>query len=405
MRNRLTLAFIVLSVCLLLGAGILRSFILRDLIREQESAHVHEESVLIADIVDRRQAEGGKVDETFLRGLVGADDRLVYSPHGAPAVEVHGSTYDDTNDPAKDIASSSEVSGGDVTVSQSPEVIKDILYRDISSVLALFLLIGGVAGLCGFFFSRWLSAPFRQLATAAAALGRGRFDLDLPETKIPEARAISLALGTSATQLEDRLRRERDFAEHTSHVLRTPLTGLRLEMEELALREDVPADVRQTAVRSMKTVDGMNQVAGDLVELARSGSLVAGAELPLVDLATQLAQRWADRLAARDRALTASAEGDLELTYTPGPVEHVLDLVLAEVVRRGTGGVRIIFSGQEGGHLRVRVASEGVVPRPRNGESELSSRLDEARTVVAALGGRISGDDPAQGLEVLLPRR
>ena len=55
----------------------------------------------------------------------------------------------------------------------------------------------------------------------------------------------------------------------------------------------------------------MNAVVGELVDISRRGSLVAGAELPLVDLATQLAQRWADRLAERDRSLSASAEGDL----------------------------------------------------------------------------------------------
>jgi len=405
MRERLTLAFVVLSVFLLLGAGVLRSFILRDLIREEESAHVRQDAALVAVIVSDRQASGGPIDAAYLRGLVGPDSRLVFDPHTAAPIEVHGERYDTSNDPSDDLASMAEVSGGDVTVSQSPEVVKDIIYRDIWSVVVLFVLIAMVAGLIGFFISRWLSAPFRKLAAAAASLGRGRFDLDLPHTRIPEARAIALALATSASQLEDRLRRERDFAEHASHVLRTPITGLRLELEDLAQREDVPDDVRAAAVRCVESVDSMNAVASDLVDMARSGSLVAGAELPLVDLATQLAQRWADRLAARDRTLTASAEGDLDLTYTPGPVEHVLDLVLAEVVRHGTGGVRIVFSGQEGGHLRVRVASDGRSTAARNGRSEHGDRLEEARTVVAALGGRITGEDPASGFEVLLPRR
>jgi signal transduction histidine kinase len=261
-----------------------------------------------------------------------------------------------------------------------------------------------LAGLIGFLISRQLSAPFRQLAIAAAALGRGRFDLDLPDTRIPEARAIAQALGTSAGQLEDRLRRERDFAQHASHVLRTPLTGLRLELEELTLRQDVAPDVQESARHGLASVDEMNAVVGELVDISRSGSLVAGAELPLVDLATQLAQRWSDRLAARDRTLSASAEGDLTLTYTPGPVEHVLDLVLAEVVRRGTGAVRIVFQGEDSGHLRVQVSSVGP-DAAAEGKGGSGARIEQARSVVAALGGRIAGDDPARGIEVLLPRR
>lgn len=403
MRERLTTSFIVLSVLLLLGAGVVRSFVLRDLIREQERAHVQQEVVLITEIVDSRQAAGASIDREFLSRLVGPDDRLEYVPADSQPIVVRGASYDGADDPEDELSASSETAAGSLTVSQSPEVVSDILGRDVGSLLVIFLMIAVVAGLIGVGISRALSAPFRQLAAAAAALGRGRFDLDLPRTRIPEARAIAQALATSAGQLENRLRRERDFAEHASHVLRTPLTGLRLELEDLTLRPDVPADAKAAAARGIATVDEMNAVAGELVELARSGSLVEGAELPLVDLATQLAQRWADRLAARNRSLTASAEGDLTLTYTPGPIEHVLDLVLAEVVRRGTGSVRIVFVGQEGGHLRVRISSDGRVAGASGAQQP--PRLDQARTVVEALGGKISGDDPAAGLEVLLPRR
>jgi signal transduction histidine kinase len=408
MRERLTASFIVLSILLLLGAGFVRSFILRDLIREQEGVHVQQEVVLVAKVVNDRQEEGGAVDRDFLAGLVDDDGRLVYTPRTAEPVVVTGEAYDSA-DPDDDLAATAAVTGGAVTVGQSPTVLRDVAGRDMGSVVVTFLMIGALAGLIGFIISSRLSAPFRQLAAAAAALGRGRFDLDLPDTRIPEARAIAQALGTSAGQLEDRLRRERDFTQHASHVLRTPLTRLRLELEDLTLRDDVAPDVQEAAHHGIDSVDEMNAVVGELVDISRSGSLVAGAELPLLDLARQLAQRWADRLAVRDRTLTASAEGDLTLSYTPGPVEHVLDLVLAEVVRRGTGAVRIVFQGEPSGYLRVQVSSAGPVPAADDpGASTVETpddRIEQARSVVAALGGRLVGGDPAQGIEVLLPRR
>ena len=138
---------------------------------------------------------------------------------------------------------------GRVTVSESSSVIRDIIGRDIGSIAALFLLIAIAAGVAGFLIATALSAPFQKLAVAAAALGRGRFDLDLPDTRIPEARAIADALRSSALALEDRVHRERAFAEHTSHVLRTPLTGIRLELEDLSLRDDLPPDAHETVMR------------------------------------------------------------------------------------------------------------------------------------------------------------
>ena len=404
MRERLTLAFVVLSIVLLLGAGLIRAYVLRDLIREQEAAHLQQEVELVSSIVQDRRSSGADIDHEFLATVVGPDSRLEYDPAGpTPPLVVRGQEYDGEDDPEQDLSANTATGGATITLSQSSGVIRDIVGRDLGSIAALFLLIAVVAGVVGFVIASALSSPFQRLAVAAAALGRGRFDLDLPRTRIPEARAISTALRNSAQQLEDRVHREREFAEHASHVLRTPLTGLRLELEDLTLRDDVPDDVKEAARRSLASVEEVGAVAGELVDLTRRGSLVAGAEITLVDLATQLAQRWADRLGMRNRALTAAAEGDLSLTFTPGPVEYVTDLLLADVVRRGAGPVRIVFTG-ESGHLRICVECEGRATEPRHGGQPLD-RVSQVRSVVEGLGGRVTGDHPADRIDVLLPRR
>lgn len=404
MRERITVAFVLLTIGLLLGAGVVRSYVLRDLARQQQAGQVQQQAQLVGAILEDRQASGRGVDRAFLATLVGPDNRLTFDPREGRTVAVSGADYDGTDNPDADLSASVVVPDGTVTVSQSAHVLRAIVDRGIGSIAALFVLVGVVAGLVGFLISSALSAPFKRLAVAAAALGRGRFDLDLPRTRIPEARAISTALATSARQLEDRLHQERDFAEHASHVLRTPLTGLRLELEDLTLRDDVRDDVKEAAGRSLAAVDEAARVAAELVDLTRRRSLVEGAELPLVDLATQLAQRWADRLAERNRTVTAAAEGDLALTYTPGPVEQVTDLMLADVVRRGTGAVRIVFHGEEGGHLRIHVDSAGR----GDGRGDAGGEGGEGggiRSVAEALGGHVSGAHPADGIEVLLPRR
>lgn len=404
MRERLTIAFVLLTVTLLLGAGVVRSLVLRDLIREQESAHLHQEVVLVAAMADDRLASGVAVNDEFLRSVVGEQARIEYDPPHGESVVGRGAEYAGSGDPADDMSASAAVGAGKLTISQSDDVIADIISRDLVPLLALFVLVALVAGVVGFVIASALSAPFQRLAVAAGNLGRGRFDLELPRTRIPEARAISTALRTSAHQLEERLQRERDFAEHASHVLKTPLTGLRLELEDLTLRDDVPPDVKEAATRSLAAVDEVSTVAGELVEISRQGALVAGSELPLADLATQIAQRWADRLAGHGRTFTAAAEGDITITYTPGPVEHVTDLLLADVVRRGSGAVRLVFQGEEGGQLRIRLTAAGR-SKPRRDDGEPQDRIAQARSVVEALGGRVTGDHPADGVDVLLPRR
>ena len=408
MRERLTAAFIVLSILLLLGAGAVRTYVLRDLFREQVASQLNGRAQLLGEILADRTEGDGTIDQAELAALAGREERLEYvaEPDQAPVVAT-GADWDGSTDPDDDAGISASASaGGDatVTVTASPSVVRDIIGRDMGSIAALFLLIAVAAGMAGFLVATALSAPFQRLAVAAGALGRGRFDLELPDTRIPEAREIANALRSSALALEDRVHRERAFAEHASHVLRTPLTGIRLELEDLSLRDDLPGDAQEVVARCLTRVEEVSSVAAELVEITRRGSLVVGAEVPLSELSTQLAQRWADRLAARNRALTAAVEGDLTLTYTPGPVEHATDLLLADVVRRGTGAVRIVFHAEPAGQLRITVLCAGRTPE-KDLDRESVDRMAQVRVVVEALGGRVTGEHPADGVEVLLPRR
>ncbi|MBA2956105.1 hypothetical protein GON03_17325 [Nocardioides sp. MAH-18] len=406
MRERLTAAFIVLSIVLLLGAGAVRTYVLRDLFREQVAGQLDGRAQLLGEILAERTASGGTIDVAELAALAGREERLEYvgDPDEEPVVAT-GADWDGADDPGDGISASANA-GADamVTVTAAPSVVRDIIGRDVGSIAALFLLIAVAAGMAGFLVATALSSPFQRLAVAAGALGRGRFDLELPDTKIPEAREIANALRSSALALEDRVHRERAFAEHASHVLRTPLTGIRLELEDLSLRDDLPTDAQEVVARCLTRVEEVSSVAAELVEITRRGSLVVGAEVPLSELSTQIAQRWADRLAVRNRALTAAVEGDLTLTYTPGPVEHATDLLLADVVRRGTGAVRIVFHAEPAGQLRVTVLCAGRVPDEDLARDSVD-RMAQVRVVVEALGGRVTGTHPVDGVEVLLPRR
>ena len=403
MRERITIAFVVLALAVLLGAGTVRAFTLRDLLREQDATHLRHDAVLIGQLISDQRALGEEVDEEFLSTVVEPSARVRYVDEDGESIVVRGETYEGV--PKEDVTASATSDLGTVTLSTKNKGIGDVFGRDLGSIITLFLLIGVLAGVIGWIAARALAGPFQKLAVAAGALGRGRFDLELPKTRIPEALAISNALRASAHQLEDRVHRERDFAEHASHVLRTPLTGLRLELEDLTLRDDVPDDVKESAARSLASVEQVGTVAAELVDLTRRGSLVEGSELPLVDLATQLAQRWADRLGARNRTLTAAAEGDLDLAFTPGPVEHVLDLVLSDILLGGKGPVRITFLGEDD-YLKVTMPA-GVIAhgsRRRRGPQP-GAGLEAARVVATSQGGRIAGDGSAEDLEILLPRR
>lgn len=401
MRERLTISFIAITLLLLLSAGLVRSYASDDDVRDIERGEAATTARALAIVVDDELAAGGEVDAELLAPFVTPRLQLRYEVPGVADVVVTGPDHRAGGD-ADATASVVVEGGGTLTVSRDHnEALEGFWGNNLREMLALFGLLAIVAGVLGYFVARNLSAPFRQLAVAAAALGRGRFDLDLPRGGVPEARAIATALEQSATQLRDRLEREREFGQHASHVLRTPLTSLGFRLEELVEDPDLSSDARDAARACLKAVAQLNEVAGELVELGGRGVLVAGAAVPLRDLATQVAQRWADTLEVDNRRLTAAVEGDIELIFTPGPVEQVLDLMLEGVMTHETGAVRLVFEGAAS-RLRVDVTCtrpDGTVGAPdRPVEDRISTVLD-------ALGGRLERPADIDVLRLHLPRR
>ena len=99
MRERLTAAFVLLTVVPLLAGGVVRSFVLRDLIREQESSHLHQEVELVAAIADDRSRRVAWSTRRSLQSVVGDEARIQYdSGHGETLV-AHGDEYVGTDDP------------------------------------------------------------------------------------------------------------------------------------------------------------------------------------------------------------------------------------------------------------------------------------------------------------------
>lgn len=403
MRERLSIAFALLALVLLAGVGLVSSWTVTEMFREQDSRELRHDTDLMQVLVEDRLRDGRRVDAAFLQDLVGPVDRVHWMPVLGPEVAAKGSKY--AGDGASDLRASGLVDGGQVSVGRADRTMGGLVRDEPWSVLAMLVVAVLCALALAFLVSRLLAAPFRKLAVAAAALSRGRVDLDLPRTRVPEAQAISLALGASAALLRDRVARDRQFAAYASHALRSPLTGARLELEDLVLRRDVPPDARESASRCLAGLEQVEQVAGDLVALHR-GSLIEDAVVPLHELASQSAQRWADVLMRRDRMVTAAVEGALEETYTPGPVEQVLDLLLESVVWDTRGEVRLVLDGNDDGTLRITVTAEQVLDPGRAGRlREREDRWGRVRETYESYGGRLVAVSPADGFVLLLPRR
>lgn len=245
--------------------------------------------------------------------------------------------------------------------------------------------------------ARSVTRPFRELAVAAEDLGRGRFDVSVPDSSVPEVREIGAALTCAARTFEWRMREQRHFLEQTSHTIRTPLTGIRLELEDL-LQRSHDDQVRDSVRFCVEQVEKLDRDADTLLAWARNWT---DAGQPLADLGTvavHVTDRWAHHLADYDSEFRSFLHGDGAVQVNPGIVEQVLDQVLAVVIEHGHGAVQLSLTGADR-MVCIEVTADG----PALAEDP---RLQRARLFAETVGGTVEGAlFSRSGLQVLLPGR
>lgn len=230
-------------------------------------------------------------------------------------------------------------------------VLRDWL---IMAALAVVILAG--ATLAARREARRLSRPVERLAVAVTRLGDGDFTAHADRSGIPEIDDAAAALDATAEQLGRMMERERAFSADASHQLRTPLTGIRLRLENaLAVP---PGEHTEPINDALAAVDRLEDTVIDLLALAR-GSAPSRSPVDLAAAVEQSGARWRPLAARADRQLVIDVDGELpEVAVSEPAVDQILDVLIDNAVVHGAGTVRVRARGIPGGMV-IDVSDEG----------------------------------------------
>jgi signal transduction histidine kinase len=215
----------------------------------------------------------------------------------------------------------------------------------------LAVAVLGVAALIGAVVARRLTRPLRELNAMASKFGDGDLTARSPVTGPPETQTLARTLNQGAERLETLVASQRIFVADASHQLRTPLTALRLSLDNIADGVD-DEFVREDVEQATAEVVRMSRLVNGLLVLARAEAKVTAAEpLPLHDIVAERLAVW--RPAADERgvtiALRGSVDGRLLVLSSPGSLDQVLDNVLSNALE----------VSPDGGTITVRVRTQG----------------------------------------------
>lgn len=230
----------------------------------------------------------------------------------------------------------------------------DARLRRTWALLVLVALVGlAAAALIGLAIARWISRPLAAVGDAAARIGEGELAARAPEHGPPEVREVARSLNETAAKLESLLRSQEAFVADASHQLRTPLTALRLRLENL---DASGADVEP----ALAEVERLGRLVDDLLALARADANEAPAAA--VDVAEVVAARvesWAPLADERGVAL-AGVSAVLFVRASSERLEQVLDNLLANALdATPAGGAVEVTTRRDAGFVALHVVDEG----------------------------------------------
>jgi signal transduction histidine kinase len=245
------------------------------------------------------------------------------------------------------------------------------------SILAVALL--------GVLLARWLARPIDRLEAAAVALGAGKLGSRVEDPKGPEElKALAKAFNRTAARLQELVASQDAFVADASHQLRTPLTGLRLRLENL--EPDVADVAREDLDAAIAEVDRMARMVDGLLTLARADRGERGPLAP-VDIRPIVEERvltWIPLAEERSIELTNAVVGATWVMGDADRLTQVIDNLIANALDALNDGMVTVWAAPretEPSTVDVHVTDNGpgMTPHERSRAFDRFWRADPRR--------------------------
>ena len=257
---------------------------------------------------------------------------------------------------------------GAVRISHSRhEVDEDIAtyWRRLAAIAGVTLVAAGCIGLL---LGRWVARPVRELQLQSRAFGSG--DLDARATTDagpPEIRELAAQFNRSADRLASALRTTSQFAADAAHQFRTPLTVLRLRLDNLRAGDPPVDDDRLDPLED--ELARMDRTIDVLLALAQLDERPPAVEaIDLHEPLARAAATWEPGAVEAGVEVVHRAGEPVLAAADPGHLEQILDNLIANALAAVPDGSTVELEADrspDGPEVRVVDHGPGIDPAVR----------------------------------------
>ena len=221
---------------------------------------------------------------------------------------------------------------------------------------ALRALLIGVGAAIG---ARWLSAPMRRLAQASGTLSQGlaegRDPPALDEARgTVEVRDSAQAFNTMARALKHQFEQHGLHMAAVSHDLRTPLTRLRLRLEQL------PPETARAAAQDIRAMDEL--IDASLTVVREQATAVPPSLMDLGAMLQSLADDRAELGQPVSLAEPAGGAMPLRVRARPASLRRIVDNLVDNALRYGHSATLAVHLTDGGVVVTVDDTGPGIAP-------------------------------------------
>lgn len=384
MTRRLLLSYLALALLVLAALEIPLGYVYARGETSRASRTVERDAAMLAEVTEENIEKGrldalpdvvgdyagrtgGHVVVTDKQGMVLADSdsdgrtgiSLATQPDIARALNNQPTVTTMTDEAGRDVLSATMPGSSGTTIRGALRLtypldqVSNRVHRIWGALALAGVCILAAVALVAFSLARWITRPLRTLEAATTQLADGHL-AQPPDatTGPPELRRLATSFTHTAARLQHLLKAQQAFASEASHQLKTPLTALRLRLENFEPYLDPRA--HGSLEEAVGEVERLGRMVQGLLALARLENAATNPEP--VDLDAVLADRvamWEPLAAEQSVALDTGGPPGGRVWAIPGALEQVIDNLLANALRVSPPGTTIALRRAPGGELHV----------------------------------------------------